>query len=93
MPDWNLHDLRRTMVTMMNEGLGIPPHVVEACVNHISGGAKAGVAGVYNKALYLNERRHALEAWANRVMEIVGEPTRLGGNVVAVNFPGRARTS
>lgn len=64
MPEWTLHDLRRTMVTMMNERLGIAPHVVEACVNHISGRAKAGVAGVYNKALYLNERREAMTAWA-----------------------------
>lgn len=67
MPEWNLHDLRRTMVTMMNERLGITPHVVEACVNHISGGAKAGVAGVYNKALYLKERESAFEAWATLV--------------------------
>lgn len=64
LPEWTLHDLRRTVVTMMNERLGIPPHVVEACVNHISGGAKAGVAGVYNKALYLTERREAMTAWA-----------------------------
>jgi integrase len=67
MPEWDLHDLRRTMVTMMNERLGIAPHIVEACVNHISGRAKAGVAGVYNKALYLNERRQALTAWAKFV--------------------------
>jgi integrase len=67
MPDWTLHDLRRTMVTMMNERLGIAPHVVEACVNHISGGAKAGVAGVYNKALYLTERRAAMIAWGEFV--------------------------
>lgn len=73
MSDWTLHDLRRTMVTMMNERLGIPPHIVEACVNHISGGAKAGVAGVYNKALYLTERRKALEAWADYVAAIVRE--------------------
>jgi integrase len=62
-PHWRLHDLRRTMVTMMNEHLEIPPHVVEACVNHISGGAKMGVAGVYNKALYLKEREKAFKAW------------------------------
>lgn len=65
MPRWTLHDLRRTMVTMMNEHVGIAPHVVEACVNHVSGMAKAGVAGVYNKALYMDDRRRALEAWAN----------------------------
>lgn len=72
MPDWTLHDLRRTMVTMMNEHLGIPPHVVEACVNHVSGLAKAGVAGVYNKALYLKERREALTAWAEHLEKLFG---------------------
>ncbi|MBF0418130.1 MAG: site-specific integrase [Magnetococcales bacterium] len=71
MPRWTLHDLRRTMVTMMNEHVGIAPHVVEACVNHVSGMAKAGVAGVYNKALYLDDRRRALEAWANYLDGII----------------------
>lgn len=78
MPEWNLHDLRRTMVTMMNERLGIAPHVVEACVNHISGGAKAGVAGVYNKALYLRERREAMNAWATYVATILAGKQRQG---------------
>jgi len=59
------------MVTMMNERCGIVPHVVEACVNHISGKAKAGVAGVYNKALYLAERREAMNAWAEFVQILV----------------------
>ncbi|MGI9569548.1 MAG: tyrosine-type recombinase/integrase, partial [Desulfobulbia bacterium] len=68
--DWRLHDLRRTMVTMMNEELRIAPHVVEACINHISGSAKAGVAGVYNRALYLDERREALNAWSGLILNI-----------------------
>ncbi|WP_069188761.1 tyrosine-type recombinase/integrase [Candidatus Terasakiella magnetica] len=63
MPSWVLHDLRRTMVTIMNENLKTPPHVVEACVNHVSGAAKMGVAGVYNKALYIEERKKSLNAW------------------------------
>jgi hypothetical protein len=41
-------------------------------VNHISGTAKAGVAGVYNRALYLRERREALEAWADYVGRLSG---------------------
>lgn len=60
---WTLHDVRRTMVTIMNEHLQVPPHVVEAVVNHVSGDAKRGVAGVYNRALYLEERRAALIRW------------------------------
>ncbi|MGF1609125.1 MAG: tyrosine-type recombinase/integrase, partial [Kiloniellales bacterium] len=53
---WTLHDLRRTLVTRMNEALAVPPHVVEACVNHVSG-SKAGVAGTYNRATYMPQRR------------------------------------
>ena len=42
------------------------PHVVEAIVNHVSG-AKAGVAGVYNRASYPAEKRQALELWGAHV--------------------------
>jgi hypothetical protein len=56
------------MVTVMNERLGIAPHIVEAVVNHVSGSARAGVAGVYNRALYLGERRVALDHWARLVL-------------------------
>ena len=44
---WRVHDLRRTCATGM-ANLGVQPHVIEATLNHISG-AKAGVAGIYNK--------------------------------------------
>ena len=62
--------LRRTMVTMMNEELGIAPHVIEAVVNHVSGLAKAGVAGVCNRALYLDDRRRALNVWSQYLTKL-----------------------
>jgi integrase len=68
---WVFHDLRRTLVTGMIEHLGIAPHVVEATVNHISGQAKAGVAGVYNRSVLLPQRSEALEAWAQRIAGII----------------------
>jgi integrase len=73
---WRVHDLRRTCSTIMNEspddgGLGIAPHIVEAVLNHISGGAKAGVAGTYNKAKYLSEKRVSLQRWANHIEGVV----------------------
>lgn len=64
MPGWTIHDLRRSFVTHVSERGFAPPHVVEAIVNHISG-AKAGVAGVYNRATYLLEKRQALERWGS----------------------------
>lgn len=63
--DWRLHDLRRTAATGMGN-LGVLPHVVEAVLNHISG-TKAGVAGVYNYALYNPEKRAALDLWARHL--------------------------
>jgi integrase len=63
MPGWVLHDLRRYFSTVAHDRLGIPPHIVEACLAHI--GHQSGVAGTYNKAIYLNERRRALERWAD----------------------------
>lgn len=66
---WTVHDLRRTCVTGMAE-IGIAPHIIEAIVNHVSG-HKGGVAGVYNKAKYSDEKRAALQHWADHVERIV----------------------
>lgn len=71
MEPWVTHDLRRTVVTRMNEDLRILPHVVEAVVNHVSGAAKRGVAGTYNKAQYLDDKRRALTTWADYVERLV----------------------
>jgi integrase len=84
-PAWRLHDLRRTAATGMAE-LGIAPHVVEAVLNHISG-ARAGVAGIYNRAIYAEEKRTALERWSAHVLGLVsGKPTK----VVALRKGGRS---
>jgi integrase len=67
---WRLHDLRRTVATGMNE-IGVLPHIVEAVLNHVSG-ARAGVAGTYNVAAYLPEKKAALERWATHIGGLVG---------------------
>ena len=55
MPEWVLHDIRRSVDTHMNE-LGIEPYIVEAILNHLSGHK----AGVCNKARYLTQKTDAL---------------------------------
>jgi integrase len=70
MESWRLHDVRRSFVTMVNERRIAPPHIVEAIVNHISG-TKGGVAGVYNHALYLEDRTEALAAWGLYVADLI----------------------
>jgi integrase len=74
--DWRLHDLRRTATTGMAK-MGIAPHVVDRILNHTAGTIQ-GVAAVYNRHAYLDERRTALEAWARRVDALVnGTPANL----------------
>jgi integrase len=62
---WILHDLRRTATTGMAR-LRIAPHVVDRILNHTSGTIR-GVARVYNRFDYADERRTALEAWGRYV--------------------------
>jgi integrase len=70
-PEWRLHDLRRTMASGMAR-LGHAPHVVEAVLNH-TGGAISGVAAVYNRYSYAEEKARALAAWGLFVMDLVEE--------------------
>jgi integrase len=73
---WRLHDLRRTAATRMAE-LGVLPHIVEAVLNHVSG-HKAGVAGIYNRATYEQEKRKALNLWAEHLSAVVsGERSKV----------------
>jgi integrase len=73
--EWRLHDFRRSLSTALHERFGVPPHVVEVLLGHV-GGHKAGVAGTYNKAIYLEERRRALERWGAHIMTLIGKPTK-----------------
>lgn len=73
---WRLHDLRRTASTGMAR-LGFPIQVTEAVLNHRSG-SLGGLAGIYNRYQYLDEKRAALEAWAARIEAIVGAEPRHG---------------
>ena len=75
MPDWTLHDLRRTAATGMGE-LGVPPHIVELVLNHQSG-HKGGIAGVYNRAVNGKERREALDQWDKHIAALVAAKPKL----------------
>ena len=75
---WRLHDIRHTVSTQMSE-LGVEPHIVEACLNHVSGAAKSGIAGRYNHAKYNPQKRAALSLWASEIAVILARAS--GDNV------------
>jgi integrase len=66
---WRVHDLRRTVATRMGD-LGVLPHVIEAALNH-RGGAKRGVAGLYNRSIHEAHVRNALLMWSEHVLALV----------------------
>ena len=76
---WRIHDLRRTLATGMQR-LGVRFEVVEALLNHVSG-AKAGVAGVYQRHSWADEKRVALDRWATHV---IGLLSPLPENVISL---------
>ena len=69
MPDWVVHDLRRTFATGLQR-LGVRLEVTEAILNHVSG-SRGGVAGIYQRHDWATEKRAALDAWAAHVLAVV----------------------
>jgi hypothetical protein len=54
--------------------LRVQPHIIESILNHRSGIVK-GVAAVYNRHAYTDEKREARELWGAHV-------TRCAGNII-----------
>ena len=86
---WRFHDIRRTGVTRL-AGMGISPHVADKILNHASGSIR-GVAAVYQRHEYLQDRARALEAWADHVQACAARSA--AGNVVAPDTGERASRS
>jgi integrase len=80
--DWTFHDLRRTASTGM-AALHVSQDTIDRVLNH----AKGTLAGTYNRHQYLDQKRKALEAWAERVAFITGE-ARDAANVVELKAAG-----
>jgi integrase len=77
-PPWRVHDLRRTLATGLQR-IGVRFEVTEAILNHVSG-ARSGVAGVYQRHDWREEKREALRQWAEAIQRLLvapaaGEPT------------------
>lgn len=78
---WRVHDLRRTLATGLQR-LGVRFEVTEAVLNHVSG-ARGGIAGIYQRHDWADEKRAALEAWARHVAAVLA-PAEDTDNVVPI---------
>jgi integrase len=81
---WRLHDLRRTCVSGMAR-LGVSPHIADKILNHQTG-TISGVAAVYQRHDFLEERQQALDLWGAHVAAILRNlphDHRMGLKIVA----------
>lgn len=72
---WTLHDLRRTVASGLQR-LGFAVEVVEAVLNHKSGKVR-GVAAIYARHDYADEKRQALAAWASHIAKTVSSSRKV----------------
>lgn len=79
--DFRGHDLRRTAASLM-AGSGVPRLVIAKLLNHV----ERSVTAVYDRHSYDQEKRQALDTWANRLEAILGRGK--GAEVVPI---GRGR--
>jgi integrase len=66
---WTLHDLRRTAASGL-AALGVNLTVIEKILNHVSG-SLAGIVGVYQRHEFAEEKKKALQQWADHVDQLV----------------------
>jgi integrase len=66
LPNWTLHDLRRTAKTLMARA-GVRPDISERVLGHVI----AGVEGTYDRHSYADEKRDALEKLAAMIERIL----------------------
>ena len=62
---WRFHDLRRTVATGL-QSLRIPGDWIEAVQNR----SKGGVAGVYQRYTFADEKREALDTWGAHIASV-----------------------
>lgn len=80
---WGLHDLRRSCASGLAR-LGVDLHVIERCLNHVSG-SFAGIVGVYQRHRFEDAMARAMDVWGAHV-------ERLGTGASALNvFELKAR--
>ena len=64
--DWKFHDIRRTVATNLSK-LGVDRFLLQRIVNHTD----SGVTAIYDRYSYLEEKRDALQKWADKLDDIV----------------------
>ena len=71
---FGFHDIRRSVASGMAK-LGVDLHVIERCLNHVSG-SFGGIVGVYQKHKFEDGMRRAMDGWAAHIERLMAGATK-----------------
>lgn len=63
---WRMHDVRRTVSTNLTK-LGVDRFILQKILNH----TETGATKIYDRYSYMDEKREALQKWADKLDEII----------------------
>ena len=78
LPNWHVHDLRRVVRSGLS-ALRIPANIAEAVLAHPP---PPGIVGVYDVHQYADEKREALQLWAEHLAKITNRVPTAPAKVV-----------
>ena len=67
--DWQVHDLRRTLVTHL-ASMKVDSNVADMLLNHTPA-SKSGIKGVYQKFQFIDERKEAMMLWGRYIEKLI----------------------
>jgi integrase len=79
---FRVHDIRRTVASLMGDDLDVDQGVIERCLGHLTG-TQSGLMGTYQRQQYREKRKQAMRLWGSFIAQLVSgghEPS----NVVEV---------
>ena len=67
---FRVHDIRRTVASLMGDDLDIDQGVIERCLAHLSG-TQSGLMGTYQRQQYREKRKQAMSLWGAHISKLV----------------------
>jgi integrase len=71
---FRVHDIRRTVASLMGDDLDLDQGVIERCLGHLTG-TQSGLMGTYQRQQYREKRKQAMGLWGAHVAKIVASGT------------------
>lgn len=79
---WVIHDLRRTTTTQLGS-LDVPKDIQKRIINHSQSG---DVTSIYDLYRYTEQRRKALQSWADKLLTIIENQTEDANDTLLLPF-------